>query len=108
MVHELTERVRLALVSLPVDVFHYHAFKKKDRYIVWAEQAAGGSVAADDRKQDYSISGYIDFFTREEHDPVVDMVSKRLKSAGIAFSLNSVQYEEETRYIHYEWLFEVV
>ena len=108
MVHELTERVRLALISLPGDVCHYHAFKKKDRYIVWAEQAEGGSVEADDRKQEYSISGYIDFFTREENDPVVDMVSERLKSAEIAFSLNSVQYEEETRYIHYEWLFEVV
>ncbi len=108
MVHELTERVRLALISLPVDVFHYHAFKKKDRYIVWAEQAEGGSVEADDRKQEYSISGYIDFFTREENDPVVDMVSERLKSAEIAFSLNEVEYEEETKYIHYVWRFEVV
>ena len=65
-------------------------------------------MEADDRKQEYSISGYIDFFTREENDPVVDMVSERLKSAEIAFSLNEVEYEEETKYIHYIWRFEVV
>lgn len=106
--HELTERVRQALVALPVDVFHYHAFKKKDRYIVWAENAEGGSVEADDRKQEYSVSGYIDFFTRRENDPVVDMVAEALKSAEISFYLNSVQYEEETGYIHFEWLFEVI
>lgn len=106
--HELTERVKQALVSLPVDVFHYHAFKKKDRYIVWAENAEGGSVEADNGKQEYSVSGYIDFFTRRENDPVVNMVAEALKSAEISFSLNSVQYEEETGYIHFEWLFEVI
>lgn len=106
--HELTERVRQALVSLPVDVFHYHAFKKKDRYIVWAENAEGGSLEADDRKQEYSVSGYIDFFTRRENDPVVDMVAEALKSAEISFSLNEVEYEEETKYIHYIWEFEAV
>lgn len=106
--HELTERVRQALVSLPVDVFHYHAFKKKDRYIVWAEENEGSSVEADNVTQEYSLSGYIDFFTRRENDPVVDMVPERLKSAEISFSLNSVQYEEETGYLHFEWMFEVV
>lgn len=106
--HELTERVRQALAPLPVDVFHYHAFKKKDRYIVWAENAEGGSVEADNGKQEYSVSGYIDFFTRRENDPVVNMVAEALKSAEISFSLNSVQYEEETGYIHFEWLFEVI
>lgn len=105
--HEKLEKVRLALASLPVDVSHYHAFKKKDRYIVWAEQEEGGSLEADNRKQEYSISGYIDFFTRRENDPVADMVAEALKSAEIAFSLNSVQYEEETGYLHFEWLFEV-
>lgn len=104
----MLERVRQALLPLPVDVFHYHAFKKKDRYVVWAEQAEGGSAAADDKKQEFSVSGYIDFFTRREDDPVVDMVTEALKEAEIAFYLNSVQYEEETGYIHFEWLFEVI
>ena len=31
-----------------------------------------------------------------------------LDAAGIAWYLNSIQYEEDTGLIHYEWVWEVV
>lgn len=96
-----------ALLEVSENVSHYEAVKKTDKYIVWAEEREGSSVEGDDRKLNQSIQGTIDYFTREDMDPAVDRIQKELKAAGISFYLNSVQYEDETRYIHYEWVFEV-
>ena len=105
---EMLERVKEALLLVPVDVFHYYATKKPDQYIVWAESSEGDSVEADNRKEEQSLSGYIDYFTKSDKDKNVETIQKALKSAGIAFFLNDVQYEEEMGYIHYAWKFEVV
>lgn len=100
-------RVRDALLQVSVDVFHYNAFKKTDQYILWAESGEGDSFHADNRKQEQVIVGTIDYFTRTDFDPNLDAIQEALKSAEITFFLKSVQYEEETKYIHYEWEFEV-
>jgi len=105
---ELLERVKAALLMVPVAVFHYRAMKKPDQYIVWAERSDGSSLEADNRKQECSIEGYIDYFTRDDKDPHVALIQEALKSAEIAFFLNDVQYEEETGYLHYAWKFEVI
>lgn len=105
---EMLERVKAALLTVPVDVFHYYAMKKPDQYIVWAESSEGDSLEADNRKEGQSLEGYIDYFTRIDKDPNVEAIQEALKSAEIAFFLNDVQREEETKYIHYVWRFEVV
>lgn len=89
------------------NVSHYEAFKKPDKYIVWAEDSEGDSVEGDNRKINQSIQGTIDYFTKEDMDPKVDEIQNALINAEISFYLNSVQYEEETQYIHYEWIWEV-
>ena len=89
------------------NVSHYKAFKKPDKYIVWAEDSEGSSVEGDNRKINQSIQGTIDYFTKEDMDPKVDEIQNALINAEISFYLNSVQYEEETQYIHYEWIWEV-
>lgn len=38
---------------------------------------------------------------------MVDKIQAALIAACISFSLNSVQLEEETGLIHYEWIWEV-
>lgn len=88
-------------------VSHYEAFKKTDKYIVWAEESEGSSVEGDDHKINQSIQGTIDYFTKEDMDPKIDEIQAALNGACISFSLNSVQYEDETGYIHYEWVWEV-
>lgn len=100
-------RVKEALLEVPAELFHYHAFKKPDQYIVWAESGEGQSLYADNRKCEQAIEGTIDYFTKTDLDPNLDAIQEALKSAEISFFLNSVQYEEETKYIHYEWKFEV-
>lgn len=99
--------VRDALLTVSNDVFHYEAFKKSDKYIVWAEDREGSSIEADNKKIHQSIQGTIDYFTREEKDPNISKIQNALNDYQISFYLNSVQYEDETRYVHFEWVFEV-
>ncbi|HQA58953.1 MAG TPA: hypothetical protein PK033_13895 [Acetivibrio sp.] len=100
--------LRDLLLTIEVPVFHYHASKQPDKYIVWAEDTEGTSISANNKKINQSIQGTIDYFTKTEFDPNVDKIQETLNSAEISWRLNSIQYEEDTGYIHYEWVFEVI
>ena len=88
-------------------VYHYHAMNEDDQYIVWAEESESGANEGDNRKLNQTIQGTIDYFTKMDMDENVDKIQSLLNGAGISFYLNSVQFEEETGYIHYEWNWEV-
>ena len=105
---EKLKKVKAALLKASENVFHYYAFKKSDQYIVWAENGEGDSLRANNRTEEQVIAGTIDYFTKTDFDPNIDVIQEALQSAEISFFLESVQYEEETGYIHYEWRFEVV
>lgn len=95
------------LTSISENVGHYEAFKVTDQYIVWAEDGEGSSVEGDNRKINQSIQGTIDLFTKKDMDPMAEEIQNALKENEISFYLNSVQYEDETGYIHHEWVWEV-
>lgn len=100
--------ISTALVSIPgLSVGHYRNMKQDGDYCVWAEDTEPGAVSGDNRKEIQNLQGTIDFFTRTEFNPIADAIQNALNDAGISFYLNSVQYEDETAYIHYEWVFEV-
>lgn len=99
--------IRDAMLQLTPKVYHYEAKYETDKYIVWAEDSEGSSVEGDDKKINQSIQGTIDYFTKTDGDEMVDKIQAALISACISFSLNSVQLEEETGLIHYEWIWEV-
>ena len=95
------------LKTVTNNVGHYEAMDVADKYIVWAEDSEGSSVEGNNRKINQSIQGTIDYFTKQDFDENVDRIQAALTAACISFYLNSVQYEDETEYIHYEWVFEV-
>lgn len=95
------------LKTVTDSVYHYEAMNRPDKYIVWAEDAEGDSVEGDNAKINQSIQGTIDYYTKEDMDENVDKIQAVLIDACVSFYLNSVQYEDETEYIHYEWVFEV-
>ncbi|MCI7301837.1 MAG: hypothetical protein SOR93_03510 [Clostridiales Family XIII bacterium] len=99
--------VEQALLTVTDQVFHYEKMGDMERYIVWAEDSEGSSVEADNYKIEQSIQGTIDLFSKIENDPWIEEIQKALNKARVSFYLNSVQYEEETGYIHYEWVWEV-
>ncbi len=99
-------RIRDALLTVSKDVYHFEALKKKDKYIVWAEDGEGNSGHADNKKNQV-IQGTIDYFTKDDADPAVEEIQEALELYEISYKLNSVQYEDKTEYIHYEWIWEV-
>lgn len=104
------EPLGLALAEITPYCYHYwrSAPKGVKKYIVWAEDSEMNSFEADNLKQRQGLTGTIDFFTLEEFDGIVDEIQDCLqKLEGIVWSLNSVQYEDETRFIHYEWSFQM-
>lgn len=83
--------------------YHYRRPQdKKDNWIVWAEQGEAQSFHSDNKKQEQVIDVIVDCFTSKEYDPVLDEIQSLLQKWG-AWSLISVQYEDETNLIHYEW-----
>jgi hypothetical protein len=99
--------VKTALLTVGPPVYHYTAFEQPDEYIVWAEDNQADSVWADGRMQEQTIEGTIDYFTKTENDPNVQKIQNALNDGNVSWRLNSVQYETETHYIHFEWTFQV-
>ena len=75
-------------------------------FCVWAEDGENGFNAGN-RKAEQAITGTVDYYTLREYDPAVDNIQTALNSLRIPWQLNSVQYEDETNLIHYEWTWEV-
>lgn len=96
--------IKNALLTVTNNVGHYEALKKTDQYIVWAEDGEDGSLWADGKMQEQTITGTVDYFTKTEYDPNVVKIQAALNDAEISFRLNSIQYEEDTKYLHYEWV----
>ena len=97
-----------ALATVCTRTYHYfHPAKVAAPFIVWMEDGDNG-LEADDGKAEQAISGTVDLFTKTEYDPALDGIQTALDGYGAAWYLNSVQYEDETGLIHYEWVFEVV
>lgn len=86
--------------------YHYWRANLQPPFLVWAEDGEGSALHTDDEKSEQSIHGTIDYFTKTEFDTTVDTIQNTLNGLT-AWRLNSVQYEEDTNTIHYEWEFEV-
>lgn len=77
-------------------------------FLVWAEDGENDSFHADNKKQNFKLTGYVDYYTRAEFDETVDAVNEILNDEGLAWSLASVDYDETINLIHYRWRWEVV
>lgn len=80
---------------------------KSERYFVWQEDGAN-DLEANNIHAEKSVTGTTDLFTKQEFDPWKEQFEAALDAAGIAWYLNSIQYEEDTGFLHYEWIWEVM
>lgn len=102
------QNVRDALLTVSRRVYHFKAHPRTQApYFVWAEDGSGQSLHADGKLEEQVIQGTVDYYTKHEDDPAVAEAQKALAAAGIPWRLNSIQYEDDTGLIHYEWVFEV-
>jgi len=99
--------LRVALLTVTTNVKHFDGKNMTGNYIIWAEEGQGDSVWADGKMKEQVIAGTIDYFTKTEDDPNFDAIQAALSLAGISFKINSIKYEDDTKYIHYEWVFNI-
>lgn len=93
--------------ALPDIVYHYERPAGVFPVLIWQEDFEATSFNSDNIKAEQAMHGTIDYFTKQEYDPAIDTVQETLVSVGCSWRVNSVQYEDETGLIHYEWEFEV-
>ena len=98
--------VKAALLTVTNNVFHFDATGAIGNFIVWSEDGQADSVWADGRMKEQTITGTIDYYSKEEYDPSFSLIQAALGGIGISYRLNSIQYEPDTKYIHYEIVFE--
>jgi hypothetical protein len=102
------KEIRDFLLEITLNVYHYKAWQQHDTYIVWAEDGESDAVHADNRKQKQILDVTIDVFTKTEYDPIIEQLQQAFNDQGIPFELLSIQYEDDTGYIHYEYLIQAV
>lgn len=73
-------------------------------YGVWADDGAN-DLYADDVHAEHALEGTIDYFTRDASGAPKTAIEAVL-NGEVAYYLNSIQYENDTGYIHYEWVYE--
>lgn len=98
--------LKAALLTVTDKVYHYEGLKDDDRYIVWAEDA-DNSVNGDNKIIGQAIQGTVDYFTSLEYDENVDKIQNAMNDAGVAFYLSTQLYDDETKKMQYQWVFEV-
>lgn len=101
--HRKLEVMGRAMAGAAGSAHHYWRPGLKAPFLVWAEDGESGSEYANDRKTCQALSGTTDYYTRIEYDPVCEKIQEALEQIGAYWELNSVQYEEDTGLIHYEW-----
>jgi hypothetical protein len=89
-------------LTLDCAVTHYRR-SARPPYLVWTETGEEESFEANNHKAEQQISGIVDYYTKNEFDPIIDDVQEILNGEDVGWRLDSVQYEEETNLIHYQW-----
>lgn len=74
---------------------------------VWAEDSEN-SLWADNRHAERALQGTVDWYTRKDDGVAAALIEAALDAAGAAWYLNAILYEEDTGFLHYEWVFEAI
>lgn len=80
---------------------------QSDRYFVWEEDGSN-DLSGNDAHAERAVTGATDLYTKQEFDPWGDALGASFDAAGISWSLQMVEFEEETGFWHWSWDWEVV
>lgn len=102
MYNDLIEALRQVL---PIAEYAWDVRPDTD-YLVIAIDSEANSLQADGKKVNQAPQGTVDLFTFSNDREVMQSVQNVLDTFdGCAWYLNSVQYEDDTRLLHWEWVF---
>ena len=69
-------------------------------------QDGQNSLRAGDRLAERVAEGTIDWFTRDPASPMPESIQAKLDELGASWYLSSLQYEQDTGLIHWEWVWQ--
>ena len=95
----------LQTTGIPFASYAWAAPPQDDSWGVLAIDG-GTSLAGYDAHAEDVLEGTIDLFTRRLDAADFNAVRGCLQGLEICYRLNSVQYEQDTRLIHYEWVWQ--
>lgn len=87
----------------PATSHYFRADRSTAPFLIWAEDGEQNSMQGGNNKRTQAINGTVDYYTKTEFDPTVDQIQVAMNNQGLAWEMNSIQYEEETGLIHYSW-----
>lgn len=96
------EALYTPFLELDCTVSHYRRTAKPP-FVVWAEDGEDEAINANNHKSEQQLTGRVDLFTLAEFDTLADDVQEILNAEDVGWTLDSVQYEEETNLIHFQW-----
>lgn len=100
--------IKTALTATGYKFAHYAWSRAPDGdYGVYAEDGAN-DLNADGEHAEKALQGTVDYFTRDDTGTPKATIEAALEGLNVPWYLNTIQYEDDTGYIHYEWVFEVV
>lgn len=77
-----------------------------DRYFVWEEDGRN-DLSADGVHAETAVTGRSDLYTKKEFDPWAEELEASFERAGISWRRILSEYEEDTRFWHVSWDWEV-
>lgn len=101
------QQLLTALRALDIPLAEYAWDSRPDAdYMVIAIDQEVNSLEADGQKVNQAPQGTIDLFSKTNDRERMQAIQNALNAFdGCAWYLNSVQYEDEARLLHWEWVF---
>ena len=101
-------RLKAALLATGLAFEHFGWNGKLDGdYGVFAEDGSN-PMLGDNVHAERMIEGTVDYFTHDDSGIPQVLIEQALNGVdNLAWYVNSIQYEDDTGYIHYEWVFQV-
>ncbi|MGN0194400.1 MAG: hypothetical protein ACI39G_04770 [Pseudoramibacter sp.] len=113
MKYEQLKNLKRELVKIGqshnIKVCHFFNDNPKDNFILWGEdgttRAFGDGVAGQK-----AVQGTVDYYTKTEYDPIVDEIDTAILNTAVTWLDDgpTIDYEPDTGYIHYQWIWEVI
>lgn len=81
-------------------VLHYWHPRQQAPYILWQEDSAE-TFKSDNKSSEIKWVGVVDFYTQTEFDETLDSIIGALDSVGAIWKISSVDFEDDTKLIHF-------
>ena len=97
----------LKATKIPCEEIAWNNAPTEGSYMIVALDGEGETLWGDNMQLEQVITGSVDLYCRTKDRTDFNAVQNAFKAWGGSWDLNSIQYENGTHLMHYEWIFEM-